>query len=94
MGARLTYLEWTVATSPRRSHRADDLTDYKESLSGAIAGTPEQCIQQLSRYVDRGIRYFFLLFPNPISSGSLKLFASEGMSHFAMSTDKSRQPGD
>lgn len=70
------------------------LTDYKESLSGAIAGTPEQCIQQLSRYVNRGIRYFFLLFPDPISSGSLKLFASEVMSHFAMSTDKSRQPVD
>jgi alkanesulfonate monooxygenase SsuD/methylene tetrahydromethanopterin reductase-like flavin-dependent oxidoreductase (luciferase family) len=59
------------------------LTDYKESLSRAIAGTPEQCIQQLSRYVDSGIRYFFLLFPDPITSESLKLFAREVMPHFA-----------
>ena len=59
------------------------LTDHKESLSRAIAGAPEQCIQQLSRYVDAGIRYFFLLFPDPISSESLELFASEVMPHFA-----------
>ena len=56
---------------------------YKETLSRAIAGTPEQCIQQLARYVDSGIRYFFLLFPDPISSESLELFAREVMPHFA-----------
>ena len=60
-----------------------NLIDYKESLSRAIAGTPEQCIQQLSRYVDGGIPYFFLLFPDPIASESLELFASEVMPHFA-----------
>ncbi|PKB70674.1 MAG: hypothetical protein BZY87_09100 [SAR202 cluster bacterium Io17-Chloro-G6] len=59
------------------------LTEYNDSLSRAIAGTPAQCIQQLSRYVDAGIRYFFLLFPDPISSESLELFASEVMPHFA-----------
>ena len=59
------------------------LSAYKESLSRAIAGTPEQCIQQLARYVDSGIRYFFLLFPDPISSESLELFAREVMRHFA-----------
>ncbi|MCI0794788.1 MAG: LLM class flavin-dependent oxidoreductase [Chloroflexi bacterium] len=56
---------------------------YIESLSRGIAGTPEQCIQQLARYVDSGIRYFFLLFPDPISSESLELFAREVMPHFA-----------
>ena len=56
---------------------------YKDSLSRAIAGTPERCIQQLTRYVDSGIRYFFLLFPDPISNGSLELFANEVMPHFA-----------
>ena len=60
------------------------LTGYKESLSRAIAGTPGQCAEQLSRYVDSGIRYFFLLFPDPISSESLKLFASEVMPQFAL----------
>ena len=60
------------------------LSEFKESLSRAVAGTPEQCIQQLSRYVDRGICYFFLLFPDPISSESLQLFASEVMPHFAI----------
>jgi len=52
-------------------------------LSQAIAGTPEQCIQQLSKYVDDGIHYFFLLFPDPIPGESLELFASEVMSYFA-----------
>ena len=60
------------------------LTGYKESLSRAIAGTPGQCAEQLSRYVDSGIRYFFLLFPDPISSESLELFASEVMPQFAL----------
>ena len=58
------------------------LTDYKKSLSGAVAGTPEQCVQQLSKYVDDGIRYFFLLFPDPINNENLDLFASEVMPHF------------
>ena len=58
------------------------LADYKKSLSGAIAGTPEQCVQQLSKYVDDGIHYFFVLFPDPIPSESLDLFASEVMAHF------------
>ena len=59
------------------------VADYKKSLSGAIAGTPDQCVQQLSRYVDDGIHYFFVLCPDPIPNESLDLFASEVMSHFA-----------
>ena len=58
------------------------MADYKKSLSGAIAGTPEQCVQKLSRYVDDGINYFFLLFPDPIPNENLDLFASEVMPHF------------
>lgn len=56
--------------------------DYRASLSRAIAGTPDQCIEQIRRYVDSGITYFFLLFPDPISSESLSLFAREVMPHF------------
>ena len=56
--------------------------DYRASLSRAIAGTPDQCIEQIRRYVDSDITYFFLLFPDPISSESLSLFAREVMPHF------------
>ena len=55
---------------------------YKESLKRAIAGTPEECVQQIQKYVDNGICYFFLLFPDPISAESLELFAREVMPHF------------
>ena len=50
---------------------------YTASLANAIAGTPEQCVKQIEHYVDSGITYFFLLFPDPISSESLDLFAKE-----------------
>ena len=55
---------------------------YISSLAGAIAGTPEQCVEQLRKYVDDGITYFFLLFPDPMPSGSLGLFAREVMPQF------------
>jgi alkanesulfonate monooxygenase SsuD/methylene tetrahydromethanopterin reductase-like flavin-dependent oxidoreductase (luciferase family) len=59
------------------------LSDYKASLNKAIAGTPEQCAEQLWRYVGNGITYFFLLFPDPIHSESLELFAREVMPNFS-----------
>ena len=59
---------------------------YKMSLGNAVAGTPEQCCEQLQRYVDRGISYFFLLFPEPISPGSLRLFAEEVVPRFDSAT--------
>ena len=37
--------------------------DYRGLLSRAISGTPEQCTEQIQKYVDAGITYFFLLFP-------------------------------
>jgi alkanesulfonate monooxygenase SsuD/methylene tetrahydromethanopterin reductase-like flavin-dependent oxidoreductase (luciferase family) len=58
------------------------LRDYKASLSKAIAGTPEQCAEQIQRYLDNGITYFFLLFPDPIQSECLELFAREVMPNF------------
>ena len=57
-------------------------SSYGASLARAIAGTPEQCIRQIKSYVDNGITYFFLLFPDPISSESLELFAKKVMPHF------------
>ena len=67
------------------------LSAYKESLTRAVAGTPEHCVQKLARYVDSGIRYFFLLFPDPISTDSLELFAREVMPHFATAGDRSER---
>ena len=58
-------------------------TDYRESLSRAIAGTPQRCVEQIQKYVDSGITYFFLLFPDPIPTEGLELFAQEVMLRFA-----------
>ena len=59
---------------------------YKMSLANAVAGTLEQCCEQLQRYVEKGISYFFLLFPEPTSSESLRLFAEEVISRFDSAT--------
>ena len=56
--------------------------EYRASLSRAIAGTPEQCAERIRTYVDSGITYFFLLFPDPIPTESMELFAKEVMPHF------------
>ena len=77
-----TEHEFEVLAAQGATDTNVSLADYKKSLSGAIAGTPEQCVQQLSRYVDGGIHYFFVLFPDPIPNESLDLFASEVMSQF------------
>ena len=55
---------------------------FKATLGNAIVGTPGQCVEQLRRYADYGIGWFFLLFPEPVSVGYLELFASEVMPHF------------
>ena len=55
---------------------------YRRSLAGAVAGTPEQCAEAIQRYVDSGISYFFLLFPDPIPTESLELFARKVMPYF------------
>ena len=57
--------------------------DYRASLSRAIAGTPEQCAEQIKGYVENGITYFFLLFPDPIPTESMELFAKEVMPKFS-----------
>ena len=58
-------------------------SDYRASLSRAIAGTPEKCADQIQKYVDAGITYFFLLFPDPIHTESMELFAKEVMPRFS-----------
>jgi alkanesulfonate monooxygenase SsuD/methylene tetrahydromethanopterin reductase-like flavin-dependent oxidoreductase (luciferase family) len=58
-------------------------SDYRSSLNNAIAGTPQECITKIKSYVNHGIRYFFLIFPDPISTNTLELFANEVMPAFA-----------
>ena len=68
------------------AHRSGVSPDeYRRSLNRAVAGTPEQCVERLREYVDAGITYFFLLFPDPISTEDLSLFAQEVMPHLAPS---------
>ena len=55
---------------------------YRRSLAGAVWGPPEQCAEAIQRYVDSGISYFFLLFPDPIHTESLELFARKVMPYF------------
>ena len=78
--------EFRRLASRNAADACTSLRDYEASLAGAIAGTPEQCIEQLKPYVDSGITYFFLLFPDPISTESMRLFAQEVMPHFAAMT--------
>ena len=73
-------LERLVAHHAARANRSVD--DYRASLGHAIIGTPPQCVAQIQRYVDFGINYFFLIFPHPVPSESLELFAREVMPHF------------
>ena len=55
---------------------------FRASLGDAIVGTPSQCVEQLRRYVDYGIGWFFLLFPEPVRVGDLELFANEVLPRF------------
>ena len=58
------------------------IATYEDSLKDAIAGTPDQCTAKIQTYVDMGITYFFLIFPDPISSEDLEVFANAVMSRF------------
>ena len=53
-----------------------------ENLRNTLSGTPEQVAERVAEYVERGIRYFFIVFPDPAPSETLALFAEEVMSRF------------
>lgn len=56
--------------------------EFQKELSRYICGTPDQCVRQIQEYVEHGISYFFLIFPDPVSSQDLRLFAEEVMPRF------------
>ena len=68
--------------SRQAAARGMALDDYRKTLANAIVGTPERCVAQIRRYVDGGIRYFFLLFPHPVDVELLRLFAATVMPRF------------
>lgn len=55
---------------------------HAERLRNTLSGTPEQIRDRIQEYVDYGIRYFFVVFPNPAPSETLALFAEEVMRKF------------
>ena len=54
-----------------------------QRLSNAWSGAPEQICERIAEYVECGIRYFFVVFPDPVPNESLALFAREVMERFA-----------
>ena len=53
-----------------------------ENLRNTLSGTPDQVSERVAEYVEHGIRYFFVVFPDPAPTETLQLFASEVMSRF------------
>ena len=51
---------------------------FRASLGNAIVGTPAQCVEQLRRYTDYGIGWFFLLFPEPVRVGGFGVVCGRG----------------
>ena len=78
-----TQAEFDRIVARRASQSNVSNAAYRDSLAGAIAGTPDQCAGQIQTYVDAGITYFFLIFPDPVSVESIRLFAKEVMPRFA-----------
>jgi len=62
--------------------RGVSVAEYRQSLSNAVVGTPDRCVEQIQSYVADGISYFFLIFPDPAPTETLELFAREVMPHF------------
>ena len=62
---------------------------YEDSVQKSVIGTPDQSAAKLQTYVDMGVTRFFLIFPDPISSESLEMFASTVMERFKLPLNNS-----
>lgn len=51
-------------------------------MNTRIAGDPSQCVDQLKRYVEAGVEYFMLVFPDAAQLSSLQLFAERVLPAF------------
>ena len=52
------------------------------ALRNTLSGAPDQVAARIAEYVDYGIRYFFIVFPDFAPSETLTLFADEVMGKF------------
>jgi F420-dependent oxidoreductase-like protein len=48
-----------------------------DRLRPPISGTPDECVEQIQRYIDIGVSLFILMFVGGDSKGQAKLFAEE-----------------
>lgn len=65
----------------RLGDRGSDLTvdQYLQRVEGALIGTPEEAVEYLNDYMDLGVHYFVLLFPDIREMTPLAYFADEVM---------------
>ena len=70
-------------TASRQNATEEEL---RASLSNAVVGTPDRCAERIRGYVDAGIRYLFLIFPDPAPTRCLELFARKLMPEFSCPT--------
>lgn len=68
-------LDDLLARKAKGTDRGSDA--YRASLGNAIVGTPNECVEQFGKYIDAGVSYFFLLFPEPVDTEDLRLFAEQ-----------------
>ena len=67
--------------------------ELRASLSNAVFGTPERCAELIRSYADAGIRYLFLIFPDPTPTRCLEVFARKVMPEFSSQREPGRDIG-
>ena len=98
VGRDPSAIEWThnadcvIAPTPREyealvvqlAERAGmTASEYQtRRLKNTLSGTPDQVADRINEYVESGIRYYFVVFPDPAPSETLALFANEVMAKF------------
>ncbi len=78
-----TWREFEALVSRLARQAGMTRAEYQtERLQNTLYGTPAQVAERVSEYVNLGIRYFFIVFPDPAPSETLALFANEVMAEF------------
>lgn len=79
----LTQREYDALVARLAQQSGMTATEYRNRrLQNTLSGTPEQVADRINDYVEFGIRYFFVVFPDPAPSETLSLFANEVMAKF------------
>lgn len=70
-----------IARSKKELYEKIQRYKYEEETIGEfsrrLVGTPEDCIEKINRFIDAGVTYFILHFPDIKNLECLKLFAKE-----------------